>query len=48
MKASLQSCAFDKPTWANAGFYIEEGGKEGQGAFMVILMEYLAPEACTS
>jgi hypothetical protein len=45
MKADLPLCAFDKPSWAEAGFHIDPVGTDDQGAFMVVLREHLALDA---
>lgn len=45
MNASLPRCAFQKPTWAEAGFYVQALGAGEKQAFMVLLREHIAPEA---
>lgn len=44
MKADIELCAFDKPSWTEAGFHIDPVGKDGQQAFMIVLREHLAPD----
>ena len=46
-KANIRLCAFNKPTWADAGFHIEEIQNNGKVAFMVVLREHLAPDTLT-
>ena len=45
IKADIELCAFHKPSWTEAGFYIDPIGKDGQQAFLVTLREHLAPDA---
>ena len=45
MKADITRCAFNKPSWANAGFHIVPVGGPDKQAFMVLLRENIAPEA---
>jgi hypothetical protein len=45
LKADIDHCAFDKPSWAGAGFYIDPIKAAGKVAFMVVLREHLAPDA---
>ncbi|TEY87349.1 hypothetical protein BOTCAL_0003g00290 [Botryotinia calthae] len=51
MKADINLCAFDKPDWTSAGFYIDPIGNEnenragGKQAFMIVLREHLTEEA---
>jgi len=44
LRADIDRCAFDKPNWAEAGFYIKTVGRDRQ-AFMVLLREDMAPDA---
>jgi hypothetical protein len=44
MNADIELCAFNKPSWTAAGFYIDPLGKDGQQAFMIVLREHFAPE----
>ena len=44
MKASLRRCAFNKPNWTEAGFYIEPVGKGDKKCFMVVLAEHISDE----
>ena len=45
LKADIKKCAFNQPSWANAGFHIEPLGSQGKRAFMVLLRENIAAEA---
>jgi hypothetical protein len=45
LKADIDHCAFDKPSCAEAGFYIDPIRTAGKVAFMVVLKEHLAPGA---
>lgn len=45
LKADINHCAFDKPSWAEAGFHIDPIMAAGKVAFMVVLTENLAPDA---
>ena len=49
LKADIERCAFEKPSWAEAGFHIKPVSQQrGNQAFIVLLREHLAPEACQS
>jgi len=45
LKADLEKCAFNKKTWAEAGFHIDPVQGRGKVAFMVVLREHLTPDA---
>ncbi len=45
LTADIEKCAFDKRTWAEAGFHIDPVQARGKVAFMVVLREHLTPDA---
>lgn len=44
LRSDIDRCAFNKPNWKEAGFYIQTVGPEKE-AFMILLREDMAPDA---